>query len=230
MQNQSYPLQPLPQGKPGFLITALSVVSSGVRTVTNQIEPYTTWWDAQNRENYLTDGPLLVIIGDSSALSIGASTPSKGYVPHVQSFLTKRNSQPWRVVNLAKSGAKLDDALDRQLDELAKLHDVSLVICCVGSNDIFWSLSTVSLQRKIKELVNKLPEESLVGALAGGSPRAKASNVVLRKAAEQRGLPFVKPWNRPGPSGTARLAADKFHPNDIGYKLMAEAFTEALET
>lgn len=228
MNESAYPLEPLEIGRPGRLISIMSRFSVGVREVAAQIPDYTEWWDAQNRASYSTGGPLLAVIGDSSALGIGASHPSKGYVAQVQSRLSVSEDRSWGVANLAKSGAKLDDALGRQLAELKKLTTPDLVICCVGSNDIFWSLSTFALQRKLKTLIDGLPSGSYVAALAGGSPRSKASNKVLEKFLETKPHRFVNPWGMPGPSGLARLADDKFHPNDIGYGLMADAFIESM--
>ncbi len=228
MDQGAYPLKPLVVGQPGRLISAMSRFSTGVRDVADQIPAYTQWWDNENRLSYTADGPVLAVIGDSSALGIGASHPSKGYVQLVRQYLSDRDRHQWGVANLAKSGAKVEDALERQLVELGKLAQPDLVICCVGSNDIFWSLSTFSLDHKLKDLVAELPEKSLVAALAGGSPRSRASNRMLKQLLEDRPHTFLNPWAMPDPSGKSRLAEDKFHPNDFGYELIAKAFTDVL--
>ncbi|MGH1492506.1 MAG: SGNH/GDSL hydrolase family protein [Acidimicrobiales bacterium] len=231
--NSVPPLHPKP---PGLGLRALSLVVPGIREVSSQIEPYTKWWSDQNQSALQqTDRPLLAVIGDSTAVGIGASAPDRGYVGLVRDALDLRDAgqaDGWRVINLAQSGARSADGLDRQLpiiDDLqASPSAPSVVICSIGTNDVVWSKDTTSLRERLKELIARLPDCALVALVAGESPRARLANRTIRNAAGERGLPVVNPWGEPGPPPQQRLAADRFHPSDLGHLLMARPFTRQL--
>jgi lysophospholipase L1-like esterase len=216
-------LEPLPLGRG---VRLLSLVAPGVRAVTRQIEPYTRWWDDQNRVAVGNQGPLLVVVGDSTAIGIGASTPQRGYVGRLQAHLSEHHGQPWRVVNLALSGARVGDAIERQLPLVERL-DPDQLVCCVGTNDVVWERQN-GLRDQLRQLVAGLPAGSHLSTLAGSSTRARAANRAIRQAAQHHELTLVNPWAEPGPPHRERLARDWFHPNDIGHELMAQAFANAM--
>ncbi len=202
---------------------------SGVRSVSNQIEPYTSWWNEQNQIAVRSDGPLWVAIGDSTALGIGASEPANSYVGIAAAELGLR------VVNLAMSGARVRDGLDRQLPILDDLMDkgieVACVTMCLGSNDVFWRSSSktdTDLRADLTEAIDRLPAGSAVTPAAGASERAKLANRAIRSAAARRGFPVMEVWGRGDEPPSERLASDRFHPNDLGYARMAEAVVETL--
>lgn len=223
---------PLEPKLPGLGLRTLGRVVPGIRRVTAQIEPYTTWWSDQNQMAIRAEGPLLAVIGDSTALGIGASAPDRGYIGLLQRSLSDRDGQPWRVVNLAQSGARVADGLDRQLPILEDLQQsgqrAAHVVCCIGTNDVVWSTDTVRVRDRLRTLIDGLPGDSVVGLVAGGSPRARLVNRAARAAAADAGCGLVDPWREPGPPAGERLAEDRFHPNDLGYSLMARPFARHL--
>jgi hypothetical protein len=93
----------------------------GVAYVDVQARTYADFWQRQN-ENALTgDGPLWVVLGDSTAQGLGASSPLHGYVGQVLNAL-RRTGTPWRVLNLSRSGAQTRHVLDDQLPLLDGLE------------------------------------------------------------------------------------------------------------
>ncbi len=214
--------------KPGTTLRVFGHFSEGVAQIGEQIAPYTKWWNTSNKQALGSDGKLLVVVGDSAALGIGASKPENGYSELVRQHL-ETNGEKWRVIVLAQSGAKAKNALREYLPTLEKLEP-DLVISCIGSNDVFWSLATRSLIEKMERIVNALPQASVIGKLAGASPRAKIVNAKLKQFAKDRRLPICDPWRVKGVSGKDRVASDNFHPNDYGYELMASAFIEAINS
>ncbi len=192
-----------------------------------QIEPYTKWWDEQNQQAAAAAGPLLVGLGDSTAIGIGATDPQRSYVGLVHRRLRAHQGEPWRMINLALSGARVSDALDRQLPILAGLR-ADIVVCCIGTNDLVWGKETTALRAQLRQLVLCLPGDTVIGTLAGGSARALMANRALRNAAKEQGLTTLDPWSEATPTGHERLARDRFHPNDLGYELMAVPFYRAL--
>ncbi len=205
----------------------------GIRRVSAQIEPYTRYWSDRNQVAASdADGPLLVAIGDSTAIGIGASAPSRSYIGLLGDALGHRDGRRWRIINLAQSGARVTDGLERQLPALAKLgeHGIEpdVVVCCLGSNDVVWSADTVGVRRRLQRLIADLPAASTVGLAAGVSPRARLVNRAVRQATIEAGHLLVDPWREPGPGPMERLAEDRFHPNDLGYVLMARPFARSL--
>ncbi len=227
--NSVPPLHPKP---PGIALRTLGLVVPGIRRVSAQIKPYTSWWSEQNQSALQADGPLLAVIGDSTAIGIGASSPEQGYVGLVRDALSRRDDAPWRVINLAQSGARAADGLDRQLPILQDLDDKhatpDATICLIGTNDVVWSSDTTVLRERLKELIAGLPGNALVGLVAGESPRARVANRAIKNEAGRRSLEVVNPWREPGPPPPQRLAEDRFHPSDLGYLLMARPFARQL--
>lgn len=227
-------MPPLHAKPPGLGLRAAGLVVPGIRSVSAQIGPYTRHWSDQNQVAVTGRGPLLVAIGDSTALGIGASAPTRGYVGLLQESLGQRDGRPWRAINLAQSGARAADGVERQLPVLADLIDrgvePTLVVCCLGSNDVVWSAETTRIRRRLRRLISQLPCGSTVGLVAGGSPRARVVNRAVRQASAEAGCGLVDPWREPGPGPAARLAEDRFHPNDLGYVLMSRPFARHLGT
>lgn len=221
------PVPTLVPRRPTRSLRLLRSVLPGVRSTTAQIEPYTAWWNESNRRWAARSGPLLVAIGDSTAIGIGASSPDRSYVALLHARLAQGTGEPWRVINLALSGARVRDALDRQLPALTRLEP-DVVTVCVGTNDLVWGRETTALRRRLRRLVDALPPEAVIGTLAGASPRGQFANRALGDAAGERGLPLVNPWGEPGPPPQERLAVDRFHPNDLGYELMWRPFGRQL--
>lgn len=201
--------------------------------VSGQIEPYTRWWSERNQLAPGHDGPLLAVIGDSTAIGVGASAPGNSYVGRLLDQLTKRDDTSWGAVNLAQSGAKVQDGIDRQLpvvlDLVERGRPPDLVICCIGTNDVVWSLDTTGTRRRLDQLMRSVPSPALTCVVAGGSPRARAINRGIRRTGTELDQKVVNPWSEPGPPAPQRLSADRFHPNDLGYALMTNALARELD-
>ena len=217
-------LVPRPVGRP---VRLLGIVLPGMRRVTAQIGPYTAWWDEQNQQAVNTEGPLLVTVGDSTAIGIGASAPEFSYAGRLADRLRASDGKPWRLVNLGLSGARLQDALDRQLPIVEDLAP-DAVVCCVGTNDVVWERGDGNLRRRLQELTARLPSRSVISTTPGSGSRSRMANRAIRQGASANDLVVVDPWNEPGPAPLKRVSADRFHPNDVGYRLMATAFARAM--
>ncbi len=237
---QTGPVESIPvlEAKPpGPVLRTVGFFVPRIGQVMADIKPFTRYWSEQNQNALASDGPLLVAIGDSTAIGIGASAPANSYIGLLAQALTERDQQRWQVINLAQSGARARDGLDRQLPILERLTDsqsvderdrVALSVCCIGSNDIVWSAGTRTIRDQLKALIGRLPTNSLVGTVAGGSARARLVNRAVRQAAAEAGHGLIEPWGEPGPPTSLRLASDRFHPNDLGYRLMTRPFARYL--
>ena len=145
---------------------------NGVALVDVQARTFAEFWRANNKTAVAGDGPLWVVLGDSTAQGVGASSPLNGYVGQVMSALAARSSRPWRVLNLSRSGAQTWQVIDQQLPVLEELgQKPDLVTCGIGSNDIF-ATPPKRLRSTLRQLIDRLPRSSVMLDLplpAGGA-------------------------------------------------------------
>ena len=208
---------------PGRFVRIASVVLPGVRAVQAQVVPYAQAWRAHNLAALAADGPLWVALGDSMTQGIGASAYDRGYVGQLAATL------PHRVVNLGVSGALVRDVLERQLPAMAALGaPPALVTLLIGSNDAMNARARERLPQDFPRLLAALPPGTVVGTMPAPHSTARAINRMIDDAAGAHGLvlaefrdPRMRQWR-------GKLAADLFHPNDLGYTGMAAVFAEAL--
>jgi acyl-CoA thioesterase I len=181
------------------------------------------------------DGPLWVVLGDSTAQGLGASSPLHGYVGQVLNAL-RRTGRPWRVLNLSRSGAQTRHVLDDQLPLIEGLG-AELVTCGIGSNDIL-ATPPKRFRTHLREVIERLPTSSVMMDLTvpdrfwtiGGvcSPYVAGINQLINTTATGRGLPVAEVSRHARPPWRGLLAPDLFHPNNLGYRRHADALLAAL--
>ncbi|MDQ3611810.1 MAG: SGNH/GDSL hydrolase family protein, partial [Actinomycetota bacterium] len=124
-----------------------------------QVAVYRTAWEQGNEASLLADGPLWLVLGDSAAQGVGASSHESGYVGVVRDRLVAADGRPWRIVNVSRSGARTREVVDVQwpagLEALAGLVP-ELVTAVIGGND---AMRTPEQQwrRDIDDLCAALP-------------------------------------------------------------------------
>jgi lysophospholipase L1-like esterase len=207
----------------------------GVAYVDVQARTYAEFWNRQNEQALAADGPLWVVLGDSTAQGLGASSPLHGYVGQVLRVL-RATGTPWRVLNLSRSGAQTRHVLDDQLPLLEELQP-ALVTCGIGSNDILGT-TPKRFRQHLRQVIGRLPTSSVVMDLTvpdrfwhiGGavSPYVSGINQLIGSTAAERGLPVAEVSRYARPPWRGLLAPDKFHPNNFGYRRHADALRAAL--
>lgn len=189
---------------------------------------YRADWTAANAVACTVDGPLWVVLGDSAAQGVGASAHDRGYVGVVLDRLRQSTGEPWRVVNVSRSGARTREVVDVQLP-LARELAPDLLTAIVGGND---ALRTRRVQwlRDVDDLCAALPRGAVVATTARGvfERKTQAVNARLREQAALHGLRVADLWAFTGPPYKG-LYADGFHPNDTGYLQWADALSAALD-
>ena len=199
-----------------------------VRRSVAQVETYRADWERANAIAGSGEGPLWLVLGDSAAQGVGASAYDRGYVGVVLQRLRASTGQPWRVVNLSRSGARTREVVDVQWPAGRPLG-ADLVTAVVGGNDALrsreaqWTVDAV-------DLCATLPAGSVVATVARGVLERKTRRVndVLRREAAAHGLRVADLWAHTGPPYQG-LYADGFHPNDRGYLQWADALWAALK-
>ncbi|MGW6277309.1 SGNH/GDSL hydrolase family protein [Kribbella sp. NPDC055071] len=207
----------------------------GVAYVDVQARTYAEFWSWQNEQALAAEGPLWVVLGDSTAQGLGASSPLHGYVGQVLNAL-RRTGSPWRVLNLSRSGAQTKHVLADQLP-LADGLQPALVTCGIGSNDIL-STPPKRFRDHLREVIERLPSSAVMMDLTvpdgfwriGGvaSPYVAGINEWISTTATSRGLPVAEVSRHARPPWRGMLAPDSFHPNNLGYRRHADALLAAL--
>jgi len=189
-----------------------------------QVEQYAAAWSASNAQALSGGGPLWVVLGDSAAQGVGASSHLSGYVGTVLSRL----GPSWRVVNLSRSGARTREVVDVQWPAAAGL-DAQLVTALVGGNDALHT-PREQWEQDVRDLCATLPPGAVVGTVARGvfERKTRRVNAVLRSSAAEHGLLVADLWAHTGPPYRG-LYADGFHPNDRGYLQWVSALQAALQ-
>jgi lysophospholipase L1-like esterase len=212
---------------PGRFIAVTRRLLRGVGTVQDQIAPYAEAWRTSNAAALRSEGPLWVALGDSMSQGIGASSWQAGWLLQAAARVRK-DGQPFRIVNLSISGARVRDVIDRQVPALNALGTApDLVTVLVGANDVGTRRSRAELPGSFTRMLGLLPDGSVVATMPQPLRAARAVNELIVRASAERQMVVaetkVPPWGWRG-----RLAEDHFHPNDLGYAAIADTFVEAI--
>jgi acyl-CoA thioesterase-1 len=205
----------------------------GILGITGVLEHHRIYW----RERARQSGDLLyVALGDSAAQGIGASRPDRGYVGLLARRISRRTGRRVRVVNLSVSGATTSLLVEKQLPRLARLEP-DVVTVAIGANDMA-AFDPRNFERSVRAMVDALPAHAIVADLphfyiVPAERRVRLANPILRTIAAARGLavaPLYDTMRRQGLWAVlTQFKDDYFHPNDIGYRVWAAAFHEAVD-
>jgi lysophospholipase L1-like esterase len=181
----------------------------------------------------------LAVLGDSLAVGTGAGDSAGGFA-----FRVYRRIEVARpgseITNVAISGSTAGDVLRLQVARLRGKH-FSVVILCVGGNDVVRGIPTAAFARTYRRLVAAIRAATPTAALVAiGVPDVAISplfadhaNAVRRLAqADDRAAQHVIAANRGryvdlfsvtrGERDAAGfLSEDRFHPSDEGHELIA---------
>ena len=219
-----------PPWEPAPLTRALARLSGTIRSVSATIDPTERRWHELVAQSLTAaDGdngpPLWVVLGDSTAQGIGASSIDHGWVSRLHAALHDAG-RPHAIVNLSRSGAHSTHVIDEQLPLLDHLpYAASIVTICVGGNDLVASPYAPRLAR----LAEAAPQGSILCTLPAPSfsPTARYVNRAVRRAATEHGhlVAELGAYLLPPHRG---LSADRYHPNDRGYDAWVRAFAEPM--
>ena len=214
----------------GFLTGRLMrTLRPGVAATLGLGSEYRQYWDESNERARHAEGPLWVVVGDSTAQGIGASAPDRGYVGQLLVRLRDEQHRPWRVVNLSATGARVADVAREQIPHINDAGAPELVTCAAGANDVI----RVGFRRvadALRGLIRALPPRAVMATLPRGllPGRTRELNQIIQVEAPAAGLRIADAWAHTGPPWQGKYAADDFHPNDAGYGEWCAAFAEAI--
>ena len=221
---------PAAPGEAGRAVKLLSVIP-GVGRIRDQIGSLAAEWEDHNSLELASLSPsdeVMVVLGDSLSQGVGASSLANTWPMLLRRRLGDAGLQ-LRLVNLAASGARIDDVVDGQLPRMAALGlDPVVTTCTIGSNDLMWSVRIGPSVGRLRRLVGRLPRSAVLATLPDrGSLVARAFNRHLRAEASAASLDIAEVAKTVKLNRRA-FASDGFHPNDAGYQGWLEAFTAEL--
>ncbi len=196
-----------------------------------------------------------IILGDSLARGTG-DPAGLGIGGRLDQELRRRNIRATRTVNIAVAGARTPDLL-RQLDSRnvqTIVAQSNVIIVSIGGNDLWggtdWRTATRSNPETVMAAVLERIEK-IVGKIREENPRARIFiiglyNPFVSTPAGRQLSSLVNRWNAKlierfsaDPNVTIvqtsdifasrdRLSADRFHPGDEGYALIARRIADAV--
>ncbi len=213
--------------RPGSMLRVMSRVSGGVRSIATSIPDLEDRWHRLAVDALTGRCPVWVVLGDSTAQGVGASSIDHTWVARLHAALVHAG-RPHGIVNLARSGAGTNDVVAEQLPILDLLpRPPAMVSCAVGINDLMRNPAPPVVAGRLRKLVEQLPAGSAMATLpSGSSPSVRWINRGLRHAVERSGHRLAELG--PHLLGVRGLAADRFHPSDRGYDAWVKAFAPTL--
>ncbi len=192
---------------------------------------------------------LYVALGDSTVEGIGATSPSATYVSRLHARLRAVYPRA-NVVNLGLGGATSADVVDGQLERAVLLRP-HLVTLSIGPNDITGRVPVQDYERAVDTIFRRLTRETSAVVVANLLPdlavtprfrRREAApavgeltvrfNEALARAARSYGVEVVdlyQPSRVEIPRRPELVAADGYHPSDLGYARWAELLWAGVE-
>jgi acyl-CoA thioesterase I len=192
---------------------------------------------------------LYVALGDSTVEGIGASTPKTNYVSRLHARLRAVYARA-SVVNLGLGGATSADVVAGQLERAVLLRP-QLVTLSIGPNDITGHVPVREYERHVDTIFRRLTQETSAVVVANLLPDLAATprfrgrettsavdemtrrfNEALTRQARRYGVEVVdlyQPSRAEIPLHPELVAADGYHPSDLGYARWAELLWAGVE-
>lgn len=200
---------------------------AGLAHVAWQREAYPDLWSKRAAEPVPADAVRVVVLGDSTAMGIGAWHPEDSLVGRIVDHVERRTRRPVHVTNRSTGGGGVLDAHGSVV--AAEVARADLVIVSVGSGDV-GRTPPAQFRRQLGRLAQLLPAERTV--FSGIPPRGnwRTYQGILDDLAVDRGFlcadvaaQFLRARR------LDMFAPDLVHVNSTGYRLWFQAFRPHLD-
>jgi acyl-CoA thioesterase I len=173
-------------------------------------------------KNYPGQGKTIVAFGDSLVQGVGASTKDTNFV----SLLSARLGT--KIINKGIGGYTTRDGLKR-IDEVLK-HDPKLVILLLGGNDALRNIPQQETFQNLETIITKIQDSGSMVLLLGiqGGLLRDPYKVQFEALADKYQTAYVESVLS-GLLGKKQYMFDTIHPNDAGYKIIADNVYPTLE-
>lgn len=209
-------------------------MGTAARRSRRQARDHAAYW-ARPQAGALT----YVALGDSAGVGVGVDDPRLGYVGLIAQRLEQVTGHGVRTVNLCVSGARARDVLHSQIPKLSAMAAPDVLTCVIGGNDVAWApiFDSRHFTDTMRAIATRLPARSVLGYVPHFlhwpyEPRARKANQAIRTAAEGGGHAVADIHTATRTLSLAgymrTFARDRFHPNEHGHTLWADAIWEHL--
>src|SRR3989344_718364 len=177
------------------------------------------WWflarNGYEIKNYPSGGTNIIGFGDSLVQGVGA-TDGNDFV----SLLSKELGIT--IINKGRAGDTTETALAR-IEQDVLLYDPKAVLVLLGGNDFFKRIPKGEMLANLREIITRIQARGAVVVLLGvrGGLITDTYEEELKNLAKETGSAYV-PNVLSGLLGNAKYMSDAIHPNDVGYKIIAE--------
>lgn len=166
-------------------------------------------------------GETIVCFGDSLTFGTGAS-PEESYPAQLERLIARD------IINSGVPGDSTEDGLDR-LESAVLDHSPRIVLITLGGNDLMRDVPSDQAFANLETIVRRIQERGALVVVGGievpmfdrGYARGYRD---LQKTTGCLLIPNVLA----GIKGKPGLMADRIHPNDNGYTVMANTFHKAM--
>ena len=172
--------------------------------------------------NYPSTGRDIIAFGDSLVFGVG-STQGGGFVR----ILSEDLNVP--ILNLGVSGDTTKSALSR-VGQISK-YKPKVVIVLLGGNDFLQKVPEEDVFKNTDQIVATIHQTGAIVLLVGieGHILTSGHEKLFEELARKRGTAYV-PDILDGILGQPELMSDNLHPNDKGYRVMADHIKLVLES
>lgn len=173
-------------------------------------------------KNYPSKGTDILAFGDSLIEGIG-STQNNDFI----SLLSKRIGK--EIINLGVSGNTTEDGIER-LNDLEN-YNPKIVILLLGGNDALRRIPTEKTFNNLGFIIQKIQDKGAAVLLLGikGNLLGDKYKSEFEKISKKYQTAYV-PNVLDGLFANPKLMSDGIHPNDAGYKIIAEKVYPVLIT
>jgi acyl-CoA thioesterase I len=184
-----------------------------------------------------------VALGASDAVGVGAEPLTNGYVYLIEDNLESAGREV-ELVNLGIPGATIE-LIRKSSVQVAAHSEADLITLFTGANDLVRGDEVDAFENELHRSLEELRQNSAAFIAIGTLPditrtprftadpssnvtaeRLSQFNAAILRQAGQFGVAIADLQS--AEVSAAVTAADGFHPNNEGYKLMAEAFLKAI--
>lgn len=186
------------------------------------------WW-ARARMPVADDDIRVTILGDSSAMGIGAARPTESFAGRAVVHLEEVTGRSMHADNLAVGGATAAEVVTGQLPH-AELSESDLVLVSVGSTDAAAGLDLARYGEAMSSLLDALPPERTVISDVAAVPGSQPYQTVLARLADERGFrraPFVSAFEQAQRRDV--FAPDGHHLNSLGHEIWFGSFQPLID-
>lgn len=171
--------------------------------------------------NYPSSGTDIIAFGDSLVFGTG-STQGGGFVRMLSEDLNTN------IINLGVSGETTKSALNR-LWQISKYRP-KVVILLLGGNDFLNRVPEEEIFKNLEQIIETIHQTNAIVLLLGlkEGTSNKRHRELFEELVEKYGTAYV-PNIFDGVFGRSELMSDNLHPNDKGYRIIADRIKPVLQ-